>query len=437
MPTQPDDDELRLIRESGVVLRMGLLSLAAGTGSYRVKESMRRVARAMGISRHHAHVTLTEITSTSHRGSSFRTEVAETRAVGVDAARLGALEQLAMGLEGAGRRVTAAEVAGALDRIERTGPLYPAWANALAAAAACGAFAFLVGGGAVEIAGAFVGAGLGQLLRRALIHRGYNHLGVVMLAAGVASLSYRGFVAVLDLVATAGSAHESGYVAAVLFLVPGFPLITAGLDLARLDLSAGVARTTYALLVISAAGLAVWAVSVTVGLSPGPLPPPDVSYPVLVGLRLLAGFAGVAGFAVVFNGTPRMVLTAAGIGAVANTLRLVLVDAGLAAQAAAALGALLVGLLAAVLAPRLRVPRITVSVPAVVIMVPGVLAFRAVYALAQGDTAGALTNGTQAALTIVALPIGLAVARMLTDRAWAFDRRHPDRRAVTERRGTR
>ena len=424
MPTQPDDDELRLIRESGVVLRMGLLSLAAGTGSYRVKESMRRVARAMGISRHHAHVTLTEITSTSHRGHSFRTEVAETHAVGVNAARLGALEQLAVGLERSGRRVTAAEVAGQLDRIERTGPLYPPWANALAAAVACGAFAFLVGGGTVEIVGAFAGAGLGQAVRRALIHRGYNHLGVVMLAAAVASLTYRGFVAVLDLAATAGSAHESGYVAAVLFLVPGFPLITAGLDLARLDLSAGVARMTYALLVISSAGLAVWAVSVTVGLSPGPLPSLDVPYAGLVGLRVLAGFAGVAGFAVVFNGTPRMVLTAAGIGALANTLRLSLVDAGgFSAQAAGAIGALLVGLLAAAVAPRMRVPRITVSVPAVVIMVPGVLAYRAVYAVAQGDTATALANGTQAALSIVALPIGLAAARMLTDRAWTFDDR--------------
>ena len=42
-------DETRLSRASGVVVRAGLLSLSAGTGSYRVKETMRRIAHAVGI----------------------------------------------------------------------------------------------------------------------------------------------------------------------------------------------------------------------------------------------------------------------------------------------------------------------------------------------------------------------------------------------------
>src|SRR5450759_5424861 len=66
VPTIPTDDELELIRQSGVALRAGKLSLSAGTGSYRVKNTMERVATALGIDRHEAHVTLTEITTTSH-----------------------------------------------------------------------------------------------------------------------------------------------------------------------------------------------------------------------------------------------------------------------------------------------------------------------------------------------------------------------------------
>ena len=81
--TVPDHDELELIRRSGLALRVGRLSLSAGTGSYRVKASMLRLARAMGVDRHEAHVTLTEITTTSHRGRSFRTEVTEVRAGGL------------------------------------------------------------------------------------------------------------------------------------------------------------------------------------------------------------------------------------------------------------------------------------------------------------------------------------------------------------------
>lgn len=99
-----------------------------------------------------------------------------------------------------------------------------------------------------------------------------------------------------------------------------------------------------------------------------------------------------------------------------------MVDAGVVTQAAAAAACLLVGLMAAWIAPRMRVPRITVSVPAVVIMVPGVTAYRAVFHLVDGDTTQALAYGVQAGLVVVAISIGLAVARMLTDRTWAFER---------------
>ena len=102
VPTAPDDDELELIRRSGVVLRVGRLSLSAGTGSYRVKASMARIAHALGIDRHEAHVTLTEITTTSHRGPSFRTEVTEVRTIGVNVDRLTELEHLAGRVDAAG-----------------------------------------------------------------------------------------------------------------------------------------------------------------------------------------------------------------------------------------------------------------------------------------------------------------------------------------------
>ena len=42
----PDEDELELIRRSGVALRTGKLCLSAGHGSYRVEAAMARVAHA-------------------------------------------------------------------------------------------------------------------------------------------------------------------------------------------------------------------------------------------------------------------------------------------------------------------------------------------------------------------------------------------------------
>jgi len=426
VPAQPDDDELELVRRSGVALRVGRLSLSAGTGSYRVKASMSRVAHAVGIERHEAHVTLTEITTTSHRGRSFRTEVAEVRAIGINAHRLARLERLARDLEArhvsTGEDVPVDEVHAELDRIVATPPLYSALLNALWSGLACAAFAFLNNGGPVEILAVAVGASLGQAVRRAMLHRGYNQFGVTMLAAATACLAYLAVISSLAATGAIGGHHEAGYVSAVLFLIPGFALVTGALDLAKLDFSAGVARLTYALMILTSAALSLWAVSVVVGLSPDPLGPMDLAPVALIGLRLAASFLGVLGFALLFNSPWPMAVAAATVGMVANTIRLELVDAGVVVQAAAFGAALLVGLLSSVVAPRLDVPRITISVPAVVIMVPGAAAYRAVFHLSDGDTVQALAFAVQAGLVVVALSIGLAVARMLTDRTWAFDR---------------
>jgi uncharacterized membrane protein YjjB (DUF3815 family) len=179
---------------------------------------------------------------------------------------------------------------------------------------------------------------------------------------------------------------------------------------------------TYAVLIALSAALAVWAVAIAFDLTPATLPGPVLSLPVLIPLQAAASFAGVAGFALMFNGTWRMALAAGLIGMVANVLRLELVRLEVPPQAAAALAALLVGLLTAAAGPMLRVPRITLSVPAVLVMVPGVLLYRGVYAVSQGDAAAAVGTFAQAALVTMALPIGLALARMLTDRRWAFAR---------------
>ncbi len=419
VPTIPTDDELELIRQSGVALRAGRLSLSAGTGSYRVKNTMERVATALGIDRHEAHVTLTEITTTSHRGSSFRTEVAEVRSIGINSDRLSALEVMASTLRPGS---TVEEVTEKLDAITARRPLYSGLLNALWSAIACAAFAFLNNGGPIECLVVFIGAGVGQYVRRALLTRGFNQFGVTMIAAAAACLTYLGFVRALQAVGSVGAHHQAGYISAVLFLVPGFPLVTGSLDLAKLDFSAGLARLTYALMILSSAALAVWGVSVAAGLDPAPVAAPSLPFLVLIGLRLVASFLGVLGFALMFNSPWTMAIGAALVGMVANVVRIELVEVGAAAQAGAAAAALIVGLLSAWVAPRLRVPRITIYVPAVVIMVPGATAYRSVFHLSNGDTTQALAFGVQAALVVIAISIGLAVGRMLTDATWAYER---------------
>ncbi|WP_066460779.1 threonine/serine ThrE exporter family protein [Sanguibacter suarezii] len=410
-----DLEPVALVRESGIILRVGTLLLGAGSGSYRVKIAMKQVGRALGIDSVDAQVTVNEITATARRGSIFRTEVAQSRSIGVNAHRIALLEQLCGSLTPG---TPQQEISARLDEIEKRPLLYGTWSNALFAAVACAAFAFLNNGGPVEVLVVFFGAGLGQATRRLMLHRGFNQLGVTMLAAAVASVVYLGIVNLLFAVGAVDTIHESGYISAVLFLVPGFPLITAALDLSRLDFSAGVSRLTYALMIMTSAAMSVWAVSAVMGLTPDPAAPLALAPGLTFALRLVASAFGVLGFALMFNSRWRVALAAAGIGMVANVVRLELIDAGVVVQAAACAAGLIVGILANLVAPRMQAPRLTLSVPAVVIMVPGAAAYRAVYFLNDGQTVDALAYGVQAAFVVIALAIGLTIARTVTDGSW-------------------
>ena len=415
----PELEPIDLIAKSTLVGRVGRLALSAGHGSYRVKSHMQRVGTALGLDEVSSNVTLTQLTATSKCGPIFRTQVMENRAIAVNADRLSELEKYIASLPA---QASVEQISAGIDRIVSRRPIYPRWVHAVSAGFACAAFAFLSGGGPIECAMVLVAAALGQFTQGSLLRRGLNHLGVTMLAAAVVSLIYLGLVAVVESALTSPGQFVAGYVAAVLFLVPGFPLVTGSLDLARLDLNAGISRVTYALLVLGSAALALWVVSTALGVAPDPMDSLTLAPHLWWSLRVVASFIAVLGFAFIFNSPPRMAAGAAVIGTVANMARLVLLDVvHWSPQISAAMAALLVGLLARALAPRLGVPRLTVSVPAVVIMVPGLWAYQAVFEFNEGNVVDALSFSVQAALVVISLAGGLAVARMLTDRDWAFD----------------
>lgn len=399
--------------------------LTAGSGSYRVKMAMKSLGAALGMSEVHAQVTINELTVTCHRGPVYRTEVAQTASIGVNSDRIKLIQNYCDSLEPAGLDSDPAvigqrlrEIEDFLDSVDAKPHLYREWQNALCAAIACGAFAFLNNGGPIEIGAVVVGAFLGQFSRRLMLHRGLNQLAVAMISAAVASTVYLGLANGMYVAGLVDSIHESGYISAVLFLVPGFPLITAALDLSHLDFSAGMSRLAYALMIMISAALSVWAISTIWGLSPVPQDALTLAPWAVFLLRLVASALGVWGFAMIFNSPWKVALVAAGVGMIANTLRLVLVDAGLFTQGAAFFAGLTVGVLSNVLAPRLNIPRITLSVPAVVIMIPGAAGYRAIFYLNAGDTLQALAYGVEATFVVIAVAVGLTFARSLTDRNW-------------------
>lgn len=405
--------------EADAVLRLGLLMVAAGTGGYRVIRAMKRAARAMGFDRLDAEISITSVVCTFHRGVSFRTVVATQPAPAVDASRIEALEHLTHHLP---NRMSANALTMCLDDIVHS--VTHRWSRPalmVAAGAACAAFALLNYFPAEGAAAVAVAAACGQLVRMLLASRHLNQLGVVAVAAATSCLVFYllNWALPLTHLPDDARAFAAGYIAAVLYLIPGFPLFSSMLDLSRFDITAGLTRLCYAMAVITAATMSVALVSAMTGLSPLSIdaPTPTARWYLLAAV---ASFVGVGGFALLFNSSRRMVLFAASIGVVANMVRLVMIDAGVQPQYAAYTGGVVVGLLGAVITARTTLPRITMTVPASVIMIPGTAMYRAVHFLNSGDIDQALSNAATAGLIIVWISAGLVTARILTDRDWAF-----------------
>ena len=205
----------------------------------------------------------------------------------------------------------------------------------------------------------------------------------------------------------------------MLFVIPGFPFITSGLDLAKLDMRSGIERMIHALVIITVATLVGWILALIVNFKPSDFIALNLNPWVLAGLRIIASFCGVFGFSIMFNSPYKMATVAGLIGAVANTLRLELVDLANCPPAAAAfLGALVAGLLAS--AAHQDYPRITLTVPSIVIMVPGLYMYRAVYNIGVTSISDGALWLTKAALIVLFLPLGLIIARVLTDKKWRY-----------------
>ena len=411
--------------QSTVVLRLGCLMLAAGAGSYRVKSSMARAASAVGLDRHEATVTMTEIVTSSYVGNRFRTETAEVRRGGVNVARLEALRRIVHDLRA---HETVEHLQTKLDEVARMKGLYGAFLNAAASGVACAGFCFLNQGGWVECLAVLVAAFVGQAVRRQMLVRRYQHFFTWLVCGVVASGVYMGIVGLLGAAGLIEGNHQGGVISAILFLIPGFPMVTAMLDLVRQDFSSALSRAAYVLMVMASAGVAVWTVTFLFNWQ---VEATDVSVPtgwVLHVLRCLCSFVAAYGFSMLFNAGAKASTLAAVVGALANTGRLILIDEfHVPWQLAVGLAAVIIGVLAQLFVTRASLSRVALSVPAVVIMIPGVPFYRAISALndravdANVAVGQAAANLAEVFFVITAIGVGLAMARILTDHNWRHD----------------
>lgn len=254
-----------------VVMRVGVLMLRSGTVSFRVEQAMNRTALALGAERLDAYVTLTGIIASIHCGDRHYTQIARIKQVGVDMNCLSAVEALAHQMSAdtppAALDNGITSVLNKLDTIEKMPPVYPLPLTIGAVAIACGAFAILNGGGLFEWIAATVGAGVGQTIRVYLQRSRLNPVATTVVCAAIAILACHYTMQGLAGFRVPKHDIQAGFLASVLFLVPGMPLVTAALDLVRSDLHAGIARATYALMIMFGVAIGILLVLPITGIS--------------------------------------------------------------------------------------------------------------------------------------------------------------------------
>jgi uncharacterized membrane protein YjjP (DUF1212 family) len=308
------------------------------------------------------------------------------------------------------------ELSSGLHAIEEMGPIS---VLRFATMAAVGAMALAVIFGARELALiAVIGASAfgGGLIRRWLAHVSTNLFVPPLCAALLA-----GIAAAIAIALGLDGPQRLVAVCPCMVLVPGPHLLNGAIDLVRARIPLGLARLTYATLVILAICVGLL-MGLAIGRAELPVGGPSVTVPLAV--DIIAAGCAVAAYGTFFSMPWRTIPVPVAIGMLSHASRWFLLVEVHASAAAAAFGACLIaGALATVASHRLRVPFAALAFASVVSLIPGVLLFRmaaGVSAVAihgrlaePGLLGSAFADGASAFLILLAMTLGLLVPRML------------------------
>ena len=285
--------------------------------------------------------------------------------------------------------------------------------------AAIGAASLGVIFGALDLASLLLialSAGAGGLARRWLATLGGNPFIQPLCAAAIA-----GAIAAVASRLQLSGAPSLVALCPCMVLVPGPHILNGAIDLARLRITLGIARLTYAGLIVLmiCAGL-------LVGLAAGhaTLPEAGPSVPVPLAADVIAAGCAVAAFGTFFSMPWRLLPFPIAVGMLAHAARWALISlAGANVTAGALVACTLAGIIVTPVADRLHLPFAALAFSAVVSMMPGFFLFRAASSLltlisigphAPADLLTSIvTNAATAFLIILAMTFGLILPRML------------------------
>lgn len=384
------------------VLRLARALHRYGTPAHRLEEALLECCRRLAV-KAEVFTTPTTIIMSFGEPGELRTRMMRVEGGELDMDKLSRVDALADDV--ASFRLTPAEGVRELAVILAARPRFGHALSTLAAGVTAGALAVFIGGSLADVAvssvvGLLIGL-LAQVVQRSTDQARVLELVGAAFAAFAASLASSLWSAITPSIVT---------VSALLILLPGLSLTVAMTELATRNLMSGTARLMSAVIVLLelvvgvAVGEKVATALVTVHQSI-PVPLPEWSRWAALGVSAI-------GVAIVVQAQPRAfgwIIAACVLSYLGTRMGL----EPLGPQLGMLVGALALGVLANLYARLLGRPAQVVSVPAMLLLVPGSMGFRGMASLLDRDTLTGVESVFAMFVVALAIVAGLLIANAI------------------------
>jgi uncharacterized membrane protein YjjP (DUF1212 family) len=382
----------------GFVLTLGRALHRYGTPAHRLEEALRVCCLRLDLEAE-IFTTPTAIIMSFGEPTALRTRMLRVEGGELDMDKLEQVDDVADDV--AAQKLTTAEGRARLEQIQKSPPQYGRAVSTVMHGLTAGSIAVFFGGGLAEVvAAAGVGLMLGLL---ALIAQRSTDQARVFELVGAA------FVATSAGIASSVVTMSPSLVtiAGLVVMLPGMSLTVAMTELATRHLIAGTARLMSAVIVLLelAVGVALGDRIAAVLVDVSSTPPAALP----AWTRWIALVASSLGMSIIVQAQRRAfvwILVASAVGYLGTALGTALLDAKLGVV----VGAFAVGAIGNMFARLMERPAQVVQVPASLLLVPGSMGFRGVWALLGRDTVIGIETVFEMFVVAIAIVAGLLVA---------------------------
>lgn len=418
---------LLIRRKLDLLLRTGQLLVESAADTNRIVRNMNRVAAYLGLPEEKLHidVSYTMLVANLSDGSHSYSKFQKCEKHGINMTAISEISKLSW--KAIEQDYSLDRYEEELEKIKSKKRNYLPYLVAVGAGFACGGFCKLFGCDWIAFLFASICAFMGFRVRARCIEFGINHYMSITIAAFVATcLAYATSFSGLS------TTPYHPLLACALFIVPGVPLINFVDDMIDNYIQVGIIRAVNTVLMLCAMAfgiviamrlLVMEDVVIDKKFSELSMVPHDSYYVYAISAAIAA-----MGFSMIFNIQRRLLWVVAIGGIVAVCTRnFVNFELGYGPVVGSFMGSLVVSLIAVKAVHWFHVPNHVLTIPSVIPMIPGVLMYRALFALINmngvvGEVTTVVSNGINASLIILSIAFGVAVPNIFARRYIAKDR---------------